>query len=276
MRGVMRLGVNLPTTAADGTPLTGAGLIGGARLIERTGFDALWCFDAIGRGFILPDPLIAVSVAATATERLTVGTCILQVPLRRPVELAHRILAAHLVCGGRLLLGVGAGSTRGDFEAVGVDFDTRMQQMDAALALMRRLWRGEQVGGADLTPWPATVGGPPVLIGSWRGKQWIARAAKDFDGWIASAAKTSYATLAEGIRRYREAGGTRAIVTNIPVDLSAPTTPLTDTEPFHLRCAPGVATERLQRLAALGFDDAVFMRPTQTAADLAAMRKLLG
>lgn len=271
----MRLGVNLPMTAADGSPLSGEGLIAGARLIERAGFDGLWCFDAIGRGFILPDPLIAVSVAATVTERVTVGTCILQVPLRRPVELAHRILTAHLVCRGRLLLGVGAGSTRADFDAVGLDFDTRMQQLDEALALMRRLWRGEQAGAANLTPWPAALGGPPVLIGSWRGKQWIARAAKEFDGWIASAARTSYRTLAEGIRRYREAGGMRAVVTNIPVDLSAPTTPLSDTEPFHLRCAPETATDRLRRLAALGFDDAVLMRPAQTERDLAAMRKLL-
>jgi alkanesulfonate monooxygenase SsuD/methylene tetrahydromethanopterin reductase-like flavin-dependent oxidoreductase (luciferase family) len=271
----MRLGVNLPMTGPDGRPLTGDALIASARLIERTGFDSLWCFDAIGRGFILPDPLIAVSVAATATERLTVGTCVLQVLLRRPVELAHRVLAAHLVCRGRLLLGVGAGSTRADFDAIGVDFDTRMRQLDDALALMRRLWRGEQVGAASLTPWPAALGGPPVLIGSWRGKQWIARAAKEFDGWIASAAKTSYATLAEGIRRYREAGGTRAVVTNIPVDLGAPTTKLADTEEFHLRCAPDAAADRLRRLAALGFDDAVLMRPAQTERDLAAMRALL-
>jgi alkanesulfonate monooxygenase SsuD/methylene tetrahydromethanopterin reductase-like flavin-dependent oxidoreductase (luciferase family) len=262
-------------TAPDGAPLTGDGLIAGARLIERAGFDGLWCFDAIGRGFILPDPLIAVAVAATATERVTVGTSILQVPLRRPVELAHRILTAHLVCRGRLLLGVGAGSTRGDFDAVGVDFDTRMRQLDEALALMRRLWRGEVVGAADLTPWPAALGGPPVLIGSWRGERWIARAAKEFDGWIASAARTSYATLAEGIGRYREAGGTRAIVTNIAVDLGAPTAPLSDTEPFHLRCAPAAAAERLRRLAALGFDDAVLMRPAQQDRDLAAMRALL-
>ena len=201
----MRLGVNLPMTAPDGTPLTGDALIAGARLIERAGFDGLWCFDAIGRGFILPDPLIAVSVAATATERVSVGTCILQVPLRRPVELAHRVLAAHLVCRGRLLLGVGAGSTRQDFDAVGVAYDTRMQQLDEGLALMRRLWRGEQVGAASLTPWPAALDGPPVLIGSWRGKQWIERAAREFDGWIASAARTSFATLAEGIRRLAEA-----------------------------------------------------------------------
>ena len=103
----MRLGVTLASSRADGGALTGDALIGAARRIEEIGFDSLWCFDAIGRGFILPDPLIGVSVAARVTTRLEVGTCILQVPLRRPVELAHRILTAHLVCQGRLLLGVG-------------------------------------------------------------------------------------------------------------------------------------------------------------------------
>ena len=270
----MRLGVTMARTCPDGSLLTGEALVMGARLVERAGFDSLWCFDAIGRGFILPDPLIAVSVAAAATERLTVGTCILQVPLRRPVELAHRILTASLVCGDRLLLGVGAGSTRADFEAVGVDFDARMQEFADALAVMRRLWAGERVGAASLTPWLATLGGPKLLIGSWSGKHWIPRAAKDFDGWIASAAKTSYAALAEGIQRYREAGGKRAIVTNIAVDLDQPTTELDDTAPFQLRCDRATAARRLRRLADLGFDDAVLVRATHTEAGLAALRQL--
>src|SRR5262245_39120291 len=110
----MRLGVTMPRSSADGSPLNGDALTAGAQLVEGLGFDSLFAFDAIGRGFILPDPLIAVSVAAAATTRLTVGTCILQVPLRRPVELAHRILTASLVCGPRLLVGVGAGSTKVD------------------------------------------------------------------------------------------------------------------------------------------------------------------
>jgi len=271
----MRLGITMARTCPDGSPLTGEALVAGARLVERMGFDSLWCFDAIGRGFILPDPLIAVSVAATATARLTVGTCILQVLLRRPVELAHRILTAHLLCQGRLLLGVGAGSTRTDFNALGLDYDTRMQDFSEALTVMRRLWSGEQVGAANLTPWPATLGGPKLLIGSWSGKQWIPRAAKDFDGWIASAAKTSFVALAEGIQRYRAAGGTRAIVTNIAVDLDQPTTALDDTAPYHLRCGREAAAERLRRLADLGFDDAILVRGTHTESSLAAIRALL-
>src|SRR5262245_30518052 len=169
----MRLGVVLASSRADEGPVAGGGLAARARAVEEAGFDSFWCFDAISRGFILPDPLIAVSIAATATRRIEVGTCVLQVPLRRPVELAHRILTAHLVCEGRLLLGVGAGSTRADFDAIGVDFDRRMQAFEESVAVMRRLWRGERVGSADLTPWPAAFGGPPVLIGSWSGPRWI-------------------------------------------------------------------------------------------------------
>jgi alkanesulfonate monooxygenase SsuD/methylene tetrahydromethanopterin reductase-like flavin-dependent oxidoreductase (luciferase family) len=271
----MRLGVTQASSRFDGSALTGDALIAGARLVEQIGFDSLWSFDAIGRGFILPDPLIGVSVAASVTTRLEVGTCILQVPLRRPVELAHRILTAHLVCGGRLLLGVGAGSTKTDFDAIGLDYAKRMELFEDALAMMRRLWRGEQVGAANLNPWPVTVGGPPVLIGSWSGQRWIPRAAREFDGWIASAAKTSFSTLAEGIRRYREAGGKRAIVTNIVADLAAPTDALADDAPFHLRCAPAAAAARLGRLADLGFDDAILVPRPPTEAHLTAMRALL-
>jgi alkanesulfonate monooxygenase SsuD/methylene tetrahydromethanopterin reductase-like flavin-dependent oxidoreductase (luciferase family) len=271
----MRLGVITMSSRADSRALTGAALSQAARVVEETGFDSLWWFDAIGRGFMLPDPLVALSVAAAATARIEVGTCILQVPLRRPVELAHRILTAHVVCAGRLLLGVGAGSTRADFEAVGVDFDARMTTLDASLSVMRRLWRGERVGAADLSPWPNALGGPPMLIGSWSGQQWIARAAREFDGWIASAAKTSFATLADGIRRFRAAGGKRAVVTNIAADLSATGRADDDGAPFDLRCPPAVAADRLKRLAGLGFDDAVLVTGTADERTLAGLRALL-
>lgn len=65
-----------------GGPLSSRGLADGARRLESHGFDSVWAFDAIGRGFALPDPLIAVAVAATVTERVDVGVGILQVPLR--------------------------------------------------------------------------------------------------------------------------------------------------------------------------------------------------
>jgi len=271
----VRLGLALPTAQPDGAPLTGEALVDGARRAERAGFESLWCFDAIGRGFPTLDPLIGVSIAAAVTTRMEVGTCILQVPLRRPVELAHRILTAHLVARGRLLLGVGAGSTKADFDAIGVDFEQRMALLEEALDVMRRLWRGERVGAAQLPTWPDAVGGPPILIGSWSGERWIPRAAREFDGWIGSGIRSTFGTFAKGIARYREAGGKRAIVTNIPVDLDAPTDSLADDVPFHLRCAPDEAARRLRRVAELGFDDAVLVAARTGDAHLAAIRALL-
>ena len=58
----MRLGMLLPA-GPGGVPLGPAGIAEGARRLEGIGFDSAWVFDSIGRGFILPDPLIALSVA---------------------------------------------------------------------------------------------------------------------------------------------------------------------------------------------------------------------
>src|SRR3989475_7192480 len=124
-----------------------------------------------------------------------------------------------------LVVGVGAGSTKADFDAVGVDFDTRMQQMEEALALMRRLWQGEKVGPAQLNPWPAALGGPKLLIGSWAGSRWIPRAAKDFDGWIGSGARSSVAAPGAGIQRLPGGRGPRALGAHIPRGLRAPPAP---------------------------------------------------
>lgn len=275
----MRLGIALPIDfgAEPAGVQPGGDIISqGARAAEENGFDSVWFFDSIGRGRMALDPLMGAAVAAAATERIEVGLGILQVPLRHPVELANRVLTAQVVCGSRLLLGVGSGSTRGDFEAVGQRFEDRMTLLRDGLATMRRLWNGETVDGVNLAPSDAVRGGPSVLIGSWAGPRWIASAAYDYDGWIASGFFSGYNTLKEGLDRYRAGGGKRAVVTNISLDLNAPTEFLRDTEnAFHLRCAPPDATVRLQRLADAGFDDVVVVYRGGAPPDLAAIRALL-
>jgi len=268
----MRLGVSF--RYHKDSAVTGEKMIAHLRAAERTGFDSLWFFDSIGRGNFDPEPLMEIAAAAAVTERIEVGTCILQVPLRHPVELAHRILGAHLLAGGRLCLGVGAGSTRGDFEAVGLDYESRFRALRDALPLMQRLWRGETVDGVNLSPPAAAKGGPPILIGSWAGSSWIPKAARDYDGWIASAMYTGAPTLKAGVERFRELGGKRAVITNILVDLKAPTEPLSDKGPYSLRCSPDEARTRLRRLADFGFDDAVVVVEDGSDENLQAVRAL--
>jgi alkanesulfonate monooxygenase SsuD/methylene tetrahydromethanopterin reductase-like flavin-dependent oxidoreductase (luciferase family) len=272
----LRLGIVLPRAESGGRPLDAASLADAARRIEEAGFDSAWVFDSLGRGRLLPDPLTALAVAGTVTRRLELGTGVLQVPLRRPMELAHRVLTTHLVCGGRLRLGVGAGSTAADFAAVGVDFASRFRQLDESLAIMRQLWTGARVGDAELgAPWPIAAGGPPILIGSWAGSRWIERAAKEFDGWVASGARSSWRLIAEGIARFRKLGGKRAVLTNVNVQLEGEKpSPDGPDDPFDLIGPRSVAVERLRYLRELGFDDVVLVAARHDAAHLHELREL--
>ncbi|HXD98304.1 MAG TPA: LLM class flavin-dependent oxidoreductase [Candidatus Acidoferrum sp.] len=269
-----RFGISLP--GGGGVPLAPSGIADAARQIEAAGFESAWVFDAIGRGWLLPDPLTALAIAGTVTQKIELGTGILQVPLRNPVELAQRALTTHLVSGGRLRLGVGSGSTAGDFAALGLDFASRFRVLDESLATMRRLWAGEKVGAASLAPvWPAAAGGPPILIGSWAGSKWIVRAAKEFDGWVGSGARSTWALLRQGIARFRELGGKRAVVTNVGVDLDQKTpSPAGPDDPFDLKCPREVARERLHHLCGLGFDDVVLVVRRHDAAYLKELRDL--
>src|SRR5262249_19820632 len=158
------------------------------------------------------------------TSHIELGTGVLQVPLRRPGELAHRIQSLNVLLAGRLRLGVGAGSTRAGFEVAGADYDTRVAPFRESLEVMRALWRGDggpgaSVNGGSLLAWPGTEGGPPVFLGAWRSARTIERAAREFDGWIASGLHSTWEDLETGMKTFRAHGGKRAILTNIHTDL---------------------------------------------------------
>jgi alkanesulfonate monooxygenase SsuD/methylene tetrahydromethanopterin reductase-like flavin-dependent oxidoreductase (luciferase family) len=161
---------------------------------------------------------------------------------------------------GRFIVGVGSGSTKEDFDACGVDYERRFKLFSESISTIRRLCKGEVVGSADLNPWPVNAGGPPILVGAWASGVWLKRCAQEYDGWIASGGRTNFNTLREGIKRYRDLGGGRAVVATVPVDLTAQSTRLDDDGPFNLRCGPEEASARLQRLAELGFDDVLLYR----------------
>jgi alkanesulfonate monooxygenase SsuD/methylene tetrahydromethanopterin reductase-like flavin-dependent oxidoreductase (luciferase family) len=256
----MRLALNMPLLDQDGQALDLAGIQHRAQLMEKAGFDGIWLGDSFTPGMTRPDPLMWLLAAASATERIEIGTCILIVPLRHPVELAQRLLTLQQLTGGRFTLGVGAGSTKNNYDALGQDFDARFSTMKADLEQIRALCRGEHVGEAFLNPWPSAVPGPPIVVGAWHSGIWLKRSVESYDGWMCSAGRTNLRTMKDAIKRYRDLGGQRAIVSSCMVDLSAPTERLSDDDPFHLRCDPKEAASRLERLAELGFDDVLLVK----------------
>ncbi len=70
-----------------------------ARRIEAAGFPGIWVGDSLGRGRPTLDPLVELSVFAAVTERVELGISVLQLPLRHPIELAHRVQSVQALVG---------------------------------------------------------------------------------------------------------------------------------------------------------------------------------
>src|SRR5918996_2334708 len=133
----MRLGINLPFLSVDEDAPSLDYVASRAKAVEKAGFDGIWMGDTISRGVTWPDPMQYLLAAASGTETVELGTAVLQVPLRAPVDLAQRFLTMHALTGGRFRAGVGAGSTRQDYDASLVEFDKRFKLLDESLAVIR-------------------------------------------------------------------------------------------------------------------------------------------
>lgn len=247
----MTFGFALPFADLEGGPLRTGSLARNAQQVEAAGFSSIWAFDAMGRGFLLPDPLVALTAAAVATEQITIGTGILQLPLRSMADLASRVLAIAAEVDDRLLLGVGPGSTADDFALVGADYSARFETFERKLAELRSFLTTGAHEGRLLSPRTPSVAVSLGLAG-WRGSM-IERAASEHVAWIASGFHASDDELADGLSRYRNAGGARAVVTNVQL------------------AEVDAGVERARRLHDLGFDDVVVMDPTPSTERLAAL-----
>jgi alkanesulfonate monooxygenase SsuD/methylene tetrahydromethanopterin reductase-like flavin-dependent oxidoreductase (luciferase family) len=250
----MRLGALLgPVTAASQPDF----IANQARMLQSAGYSSLWSAQAIGRGFMITDPFVTLSVAAAVTEGVELGTAVLQASLYHPADLAHRVLSLSQITGDRLILGLGAGSTEADFKAYGRDYATRFATFRAMQGPVRDFLRSGQSGETQLSPWPDVLGRVKLFLGTW-GKG-VERAAREFDGWIASGHYRTPPEVAQAAARYRAAGGGRAIVSTLILNKA------TDL---------GELKERLLAFAAAGFDDAVVMfHPGAPSVD--AVRKLV-
>jgi len=248
-----------------------------ARRIEAAGFPGIWVTDSLGRGRPTLDPLVALAALAAVVKRVELGTAVLQVSLRHPVDLAHRVQSVQALSGNRLRLGVGSGSTQADFDLFGADYAQRFRTLMGSLDIMRHTWRGEPVNGGTLTPWPGSEGGPPVLLGAWRNPRWITYAARQCQGWIASGLYSSWEDLENGMRIYREAGGVNAVLANVVVDLGNRPEPgsLAERAKVSLVCSPDEARQRLKRIEQIGFDEILAISPTGALDEIERVRDYL-
>jgi probable F420-dependent oxidoreductase len=167
-------------------------LLACARAAERAGLADLWVQDhlaippddAEGSGGRYLDPLTTLAWLAAKTERIGVGTGVLNLPYRAPLPTAKAIATVQELSGGRLRLGVGIGWMEAEFRALGVPRSERGRRADAALEFLHRAFASDEIeqhGQRFLfLPRPAR---PPIYVGG-NGDAALRRAARWGDAWF--------------------------------------------------------------------------------------------
>jgi probable F420-dependent oxidoreductase len=143
------------------------------------------------------DPTVVLGYAAAVTERVDLGIAIINAPFESPALLAKQLATLDVLCGGRLIAGLGLGWLPAEFTASGVPFERRGARMDEYLRCLDALWGpdpvqfdGEfyQVPPSIALPKPVPRSNstrPPILMGG-DAKAALERIGRLGDGWISS------------------------------------------------------------------------------------------
>lgn len=215
----MKIGVNLINFGPSASPDS---LTRWAQIVEGLGFHLLMTSDHVA---VTPDvsarypapfyePVSTLGWLAGVTSRIEIGSTVIILPYRNPLETARAFAAIDRLSGGRLILGVGVGWAEQEFAALGVPFNRRGAITDEYLAALKLLWteelasfEGEYVSfrDVDTAPRPLQLPHPPIWVGG--GSEAAQRRAIRFGdawhplrirpGWIESEGKPHLAELAE-------------------------------------------------------------------------------
>lgn len=160
---------------------------------EHAGFDGWFFSEHHGQaaGYHFGGNLEAIAAVAALTSRISLGTCVLVLPLHHPIALAESTAVLDHISGGRLILGLGMGYQRQDFDALSVDRRYRSSLFEEGLAVLRQAWtegrvafHGRRFDFDDVVVHPRPSSPPPVWIGAWTDAG-VRRAARLGDAWIA-------------------------------------------------------------------------------------------
>jgi probable F420-dependent oxidoreductase len=119
--------------------------IAAARRAEELGFDVVLVSDHVGPGL---SPLVTLAAIAQATERIRLGTFVLNIDMRNPVQLAWESSTLDRLSGGRFELGLGAGHTPQEYPATGIEQQPareRKRRLCEVVEVLRPLLAGEPV-----------------------------------------------------------------------------------------------------------------------------------
>jgi probable F420-dependent oxidoreductase len=216
---MMRFGVVIDGPDRDG-------YLAAVRRAEDLGYDTVLCSDHLeleGRHFSHFAPIPALTAAAVATERIRVGTAVLNQDLRHPAVLAREAASLDVLSGGRLELGIGAGWNEPEYVMAGIHWDqmaVRVRRFTEYIQVVKGViaepsfsFAGEFFTITEMPGEPAPIQRPhpPIMIGAI-GPKLLALAAREADIVSINMLKSpdpSEAGLAERVEWVREAASDR-------------------------------------------------------------------
>ncbi|MFQ5426547.1 MAG: LLM class flavin-dependent oxidoreductase [Gaiellales bacterium] len=210
--GGLEFGAHLPLIDFEGVGWSLADLVAFARTADELGYTFLCANDHLvfTRPWLDGPTALASVVGASGSMRL--ATTVALPVVRGPAPLAKTLAAIDLLSGGRLVIGVGPGSSARDYETVGLDWGERWKRLDEATRSLRALLHAGVPGvdgafystaGIELESRPQQTPGPPIWVGSWGSKPGIRRVATLADGWLASAYNTTPERFGAGLAQLR-------------------------------------------------------------------------
>jgi probable F420-dependent oxidoreductase len=165
---------------------------------EDLGFDSIWVSDHVvipeahhGFGNVFYEPLTTLTYIAACTNRMLLGTSVIILPYRNPLVLAKMMSTLDVLSGGRIILGVGAGWMKEEFQALGIPYRERGAITDEYIQVLKILWSEEKPHFAgrycrfsdiNFLPRPVQKPHPPVWIGG-NSRKAIERAVNLGEGW---------------------------------------------------------------------------------------------
>jgi len=116
------------------------------RLAEELGYDTFWVAEHHFHEYgVVPNPAVMLSALAMQTSRIRLGSAISILTFHNPLTVAESYAMVDLLSGGRLMLGVGSGYLKHEFEGYAIDGAEKRERFDENLMLVRRLLAGERV-----------------------------------------------------------------------------------------------------------------------------------
>jgi probable F420-dependent oxidoreductase len=204
-----RYGIELPQVFLDG-PVDMPHIRNFAVRAESLGYESLWLQERIVGDFNMLEPVTLLSYVAALTTKLRLGTSVILLPLRNPIQLAKAYSTLDSMSGGRAVMGIGLGGGHlGSHEEVcGYSRQGRVTRFTESVRIMKLLWtepsasfQGRYWNFKDISMEPKPMQKPhlPIIFGGHH-ENALRRAVKYADGWMGAGSSSTSAFVRESAR----------------------------------------------------------------------------